>query len=89
MSSVDDVVSSVNLVGAPGGREYGNGAVLGVAVPQANPVVEPELAALLPTGFSMLVTRLQGSRSDSRQRLIDYLANLPVSLEAYDTASLS
>ncbi|MBN9478352.1 MAG: hypothetical protein ABS43_07205 [Bordetella sp. SCN 67-23] len=69
-------------------REYGNGAVLGVAVPQANPVVEPELAALLPAGFSMLVTRLQGSRTDSRQRLIDYLVNLPASLETYDSARL-
>lgn len=69
-------------------REYGNGAVLGVAVPQANPVVEPELAALLPAGFSMLVTRLQGSRTDSRQRLIDYLINLPSSLESYDSARL-
>ncbi|MDF2118784.1 hypothetical protein PY365_24745 [Roseiarcaceae bacterium H3SJ34-1] len=69
-------------------REYGNGAVLGVAVPQANPVVEPELSALLPAGFSMLVTRLQGSRNNSRQRLIDYLYNLSSSLDAYDTTKL-
>ena len=69
-------------------REYGNGAILGVAVPQANPVVEPEFSALLPAGFSMMVTRLAGSRTDSRQRMIDYLANLPQSLDAYDTAEL-
>jgi maleate isomerase len=69
-------------------REYGNGAILGIAVPQANPVVEPEFSALLPAGFSMLVTRLKGSRSDSRQRLIDYLRNLEQSLDAYDSAPL-
>ncbi|WP_189609157.1 maleate cis-trans isomerase family protein [Pigmentiphaga litoralis] len=67
-------------------REYGNGAILGIAVPQANPVVEPEFAALLPAGFSMMVTRLSGSRTDSRQRMVDYLTNLPMSLDAYDTA---
>lgn len=69
-------------------REYGNGAILGLAVPQANPVVEPEFAALLPAGFSTMVTRLAGSRKDSRQRMIDYLTNLPQSLDAYDTAKL-
>ncbi|VCU68400.1 Maleate isomerase [Pigmentiphaga humi] len=90
---MSDVVSAVSRNNEPAARtaavrEYGNGAVLGVAVPQANPVVEPEMSALLPPGFSMLVTRLQGSRSDSGQRLVDYLANLPASLEAYDTAKL-
>lgn len=75
-------------VAPPASREYGNGAILGVAVPQANPVVEPEFAALLPAGFSMMVTRLQGSRTDSRQRMIDYLDHLPSSLDAYDTATL-
>lgn len=69
-------------------REYGSRAVVGVAVPQANPIVEPEMSALLPTGVSMLVTRLQGSRSDSRNRLIDYLTNLEASLDMYDTAQL-
>lgn len=70
-------------------REYGKRAVVGVMVPQANPVVEPEMATLLPAGFSMMVTRLQGSRVDSRTRLVNYLENIRGSLDAYDTAPLA
>lgn len=69
-------------------REYGRRAIVGVMVPQANPIVEPEMASLLPKGFSMLVTRLQGSRTDSRSRLLNYLENISDSLDAYDIAPL-
>lgn len=69
-------------------REYGALATVGIAVPQANPTVEPEMAALLPEQASMLVTRLQGSRSSSNNRLVEYLDNLGESLEAFDTAPL-
>lgn len=69
-------------------REYGRRAIIGVMVPQANPVVEPEMATLLPDGFSMLITRLQGSRTDSRSRLVNYLENIAESLNTYDIAPL-
>lgn len=69
-------------------REYGRRGVIGVMVPQANPVVEPEMASLLPAGFSTVVTRLLGSRVDSRTRLVNYLENLSASLDAYDNAPL-
>jgi maleate isomerase len=69
-------------------REYSRLGLFGVAVPQANPIVEPEFAALMPAGTGVLATRLQGSRSESRHRLADYLDNLGSSLEAYDTARL-
>ena len=69
-------------------REYGALATLGIAVPQANPTVEPEMAALMPDQVAMLVTRLQGSRSNSNNRLVEYLDNLGESLRAYDTAVL-
>ncbi|HZY15808.1 MAG TPA: aspartate/glutamate racemase family protein, partial [Ramlibacter sp.] len=67
-------------------REYSARALFGVAVPQANPIVEPEFAALMPAGVGVIATRLQGSRSDSRNRLVQYLENLDASLEAFDTA---
>jgi maleate isomerase len=69
-------------------REYGSIATLGIAVPQANPTVEPEMAALVPDGVSVLTTRLQGSRASSKNRLVEYLDNLGGSLDAFDTAEL-
>ena len=67
-------------------REYSARALLAVAVPQANPVVEPEFSALAPDGVGVIATRLQGSRTDSGNRLVQYLENLGASLEAFDTA---
>lgn len=69
-------------------RDYGSAACIGVAVPQANPTVEPEFQALAADGVSMLTTRLQGSRTDSKNRLVGYLDSLQETLDAYDTAPL-
>jgi len=69
-------------------REYGSAACIGVAVPQANPTVEPEFQALAPRGVSLLASRLQGSRTSSKDRLVGYLDNLGQTLETYDTADL-
>ena len=66
-------------------REYSARSLLGVAVPQANPVVEPEFSALVPSGVGVIATRLQGSRTDSGNRLLQYLDNLGTSIEAFDT----
>jgi maleate isomerase len=68
--------------------EYGAQVTLGVAVPQANPTVEPEFWTLVPDDVNVLATRLSGSRTDSHKRLTDYLDNLQVSLDAYDNAKL-
>ena len=70
----------------PASREYGQLATFGIGVPQANPTVEPEMWSLAPAGVSVLTTRLQGSRTKSENRLVDYLHNLKTSLEAFDTA---
>lgn len=72
----------------PATREYGQLATFGIGVPQANPTVEPELWSLVPSGVSLVTTRLQGSRTKSENRLVDYLTNLATSLEAFDTAPI-
>ena len=46
-------------------RQYARHALLGVAPPQTNPVVEAEFSALLPDGVGMLVTRLTGEADDA------------------------
>ena len=69
-------------------REYGKAGLLGVGVPQANTTVEAEFRALAPAGVSVITARLQGSRSDSRKRLLDYFHNLDLALETFDTAPL-
>ncbi|HBP28008.1 MAG: maleate cis-trans isomerase family protein [Advenella sp.] len=69
-------------------REYSKQGLFGIAVPQANPIVEPEISALMPDQIGVLTTRLQGSRVDSKSRLVDYMHNLAASLNAFDTAKL-
>lgn len=68
-------------------REYSARALMGVAVPQANPIVEPEFSVLMPAGVGVIATRLQGSRTDSGNRIIEYLDNLGTSIEAYDSTN--
>ncbi|RWI50504.1 MAG: hypothetical protein EOR16_30005 [Mesorhizobium sp.] len=63
--------------------EYGPAGILGVAPPQGNPTVEPEMSSLLPGDVAMLTTRLRGDALDARKRFGDYLTNLGESLEAY------
>lgn len=69
-------------------REYGHSGTVGIGVPQANTTVEAEFRALLPDGVNLVTSRLQGSRSDSRTRLLDYFHNLEATLDAFDSAPL-
>ena len=69
-------------------REYGRAGTIGVGVPQANTTVEAELRALVPDGVNLVTARLQGSRSDSRTRLLDYFHGLGATLDSFDVAPL-
>ncbi len=68
-------------------RDYGRLARFGVATPQANPTVEPELQRLLPPGSSLLATRLT-SGGEPRQRFLNYWLQLPQSIASFDTLTL-
>ncbi len=82
-----DTRAAANAGGTPD-REYGRNGLIGLLVPQANSVVEPEFSALMPDGVTMLSSRLSGSRTDSKTRLSDYFGNLSQTLDSFDTAPL-
>ena len=67
-------------------REYARHALIGIAPPQSNPVVEAEYSALMPDGVGMLVTRLTGEAEDPKTRFHQFLENFPQSLAAYGKA---
>lgn len=67
------------------GRDYGSLGRIGLAVPQANPTVEPEFAALLPARTSILVCRLASREQEPRKRFVGYLKYLSHSVATYDT----
>ena len=69
-------------------REYGHAGTVGITVPQANTTVEAEFRALALPGVNIVTARLQGSRSDSRTRLLDYFHGLDATLDTFDTAPL-
>jgi len=67
------------------GRDYGALGRIGIAVPQANPTVEPEFAALLPARTSLLICRLASREADPGKRFVGYLEDLANSVATYDT----
>jgi len=69
-------------------REYGKVGSIGVGVPQANTTVEAEFRSLVPAPVNVITARLQGSRVDSRQRLLDYFDSLDQTLDSFDSAPL-
>lgn len=69
-------------------REYGKAGTIGIGVPQANTTAEAEFRVLAPAGVNVITARLQGSRSDSRQRLLDYFHTLDATIDTFDSAPL-
>ena len=64
--------------------EYGH--AVGVATPQANTTVEPEMQ--LPLEGTVLTTRLTSTLADSHARLIDYFDRLSLAIGQFDVAPL-
>lgn len=69
-------------------RDYGTKGRVGVATPQANPTVEPEISACIPPRVSLYATRLTSSCPDPKLRFLEYFDQLDQTLQSYDTLKL-
>jgi maleate isomerase len=69
-------------------RDYGARGRVGIAVPQANPTVEPEVGLLLPPNTTLLTSRLTSRCDEPKERYREYFTGLEQTIATYDTLKL-
>lgn len=73
----------------PWRRDYGSRARIGLAVPHANPTVEPELGVLMPDGVSAYATRLTHPSPRVEDRLQHYIRHIPQAIATFGPMRLA
>ena len=69
--------------------DYGPRARVGVATPQANPTVEPEMRLLLPDAIAVYGTRLTHGSPTVEERLHHYIRHIPDALRSFGSLKLA
>ncbi len=69
--------------------DYGPRARVGVATPQANPTVEPELRALIPQSIGVYATRLTHDAPRVEDRLRHYVTHMPAAIRSFGPMRLA
>lgn len=69
--------------------EYGPRARVGIATPQANPTVEPELRALLPADVGVYATRLTHPSPRVEERIDHYVRHMPDAIRSFGSLRLA
>lgn len=69
--------------------DYGPRARVGVATPQANPTVEPELRALVPEVVGVYATRLVHPAPRVEERLDHYVRHMPEAIASFGVLRLA
>lgn len=65
-----------------------NAAIIGIATPQANPTVEIEFQRFMPGPAHAVFTRLTSKAESSKERLREYLQQMPSALASFGTLPL-
>lgn len=63
--------------------DYGPCGRIGIAVPHANPTVEPELRCLVPSALGVYATRLTHPSPDVTERITYYIRHIPDAIRSF------
>ena len=69
--------------------DYGPRARVGIATPQANPTVEPEMRALLPAQIGVYATRLTHPSPRVEERIDHYVRHMPEAIRSFGSLRLA
>jgi maleate isomerase len=86
---VEGTVTASNPNAESARADYGPRARVGIATPQANPTVEPELRALLPADIGVYATRLTHPSPRVEERIDHYVRHMPDAIRSFGSLRLA